>query len=426
MEFTEDFLHYLWRFRLFLNVPLYCTSGERLEVIYPGTLNTDAGPDFSQAKIQIGDTIWAGNVEIHIYSSDWFLHNHQIDPVYDSVILHVVFEDDRPVCRGDGSLIPSFILKGLYAGNLLNNYNNLINNLNFFPCEKHIIMVEQIFVNSFLSRTLAERLQEKSIDIMQKLSTSNGNWDEVFYAYLARGFGFKVNSLPFELLANALPYHLLAKHKDQPEQIEALIFGQAGFLQQVFKEAYPISLQREYRFLKKKYGLKAIDVSLWKFLRMRPDNFPTIRLAQFSALMIRSNHLFSLILKLKEKKEVKNLFENLEPASYWSTHYHFGKETRFKSQGLGTNSIHNLIINTVCLFLYAYGSHLNDEQLVGRAFKLLEELPAEQNAIVQKFRNAGVVINSAYASQSVLQLNKNYCSLKKCLHCSIGVKILNK
>jgi hypothetical protein len=426
MHFTEDFLHYLWRFRLFTNQYLHCTSGERLEIINTGVLNKDAGPDFNQAKIKIGDTIWAGNVEIHLCSSDWFLHNHQKDTVYDSIILHVVFKDDMPVNRKDGSLIPTFVVENLFPNHLLNNYTSLINNLNYFPCERQVHTVDNIFINGLLARTMSERLEEKSADIYLKLEVSNGNWDQVFYLYVAKSFGFKVNSLPFELMASSLPYRLLAKHRDQPHQVEALIFGQAGFLQQPCKEEYPRKLQREYRFLKKKYALKPIDASLWKFLRMRPDNFPTIRLAQFSALMVRSSHLFSSLMDGRDVKSMQAVFEDLIIDPYWDNHYHFGKVAAVKHHILGLRSIQNIIINTVCIFLYAYGRYLNNEHLMERSLKSLEKLPPESNSIVDKYKSAGIDVINAFTSQSILQLNKNYCSQKKCLNCVIGLKILNK
>jgi hypothetical protein len=370
--------------------------------------------------------MWAGNIEIHLCSSDWFLHNHQIDAVYDSVILHVVFKDDKPVHRKDGSLIPTFIVRNLFSNHLLINYTSLINNLNYFPCEKQVHTVEKVFVNSFLARTLSERLEEKSADVYSKLDVSNGNWDQVFYVYLARSFGFKVNSLPFELLASSLPYLLLSKHRDHPHQVEALIFGQAGFLQQPFKEEYPQTLQREYHFLKKKYALKPIEVSLWKFLRMRPDNFPTIRLAQFAALMVRSSHLFSSLINSRDVKSMQTLFENLVIHPYWDNHYHFGKVAAGKHHFLGLNSIQNIIINTVCVFLYAYGSYLDDEDLMEKSLICLENMPPEKNSIVDKYRGAGIEVKNAFTSQSILQLNKAYCGQKKCLNCAIGLKILNK
>ena len=426
MHFPEEFLHFLWRFRLFNNANLSCTSGQRLEIIHPGYLNKNAGPDFSQAKIKIDDTVWVGNVEIHLASSEWFIHNHDADLVYDAVILHVVFEDDKPVYRQNGTLIPSFVLKGLFSEHLLHNYSGLLNSLNAFPCENTISKVGKIFIDGFLVRMMSERLEEKSLDIYKKLEFSSGNWERVFYYYLAKGFGFKVNSLPFELFAASLPFSLFAKHRDQPLQIEALVFGQAGFLNFPGEDAYPRLLQKEYLFLKEKYRLKSIDVSLWKFLRMRPGNFPTIRLAQFSALMVISTSLFSTLMKRMELKDLYSLFEKLPVNPYWETHYHFNKETALNHNQLGKGSIDNLLINTVILFLYAYGRYVKDDVLVARSLVFLEQLSAEKNSIVQKYQEAGVEIKNAFHSQAILQLYKNYCTQKKCLNCTIGIKILNQ
>ena len=426
MNFPEDFFHFIWQYRLYGAQKLYTTTREEIEVLQPGNLNKNAGPDFSNAKLIINKTTWAGNVEIHIKASDWILHQHQNDNAYDNVILHVVYEADQQIYRKDGTLIPTLVLKGLFATELMNKYESLVSSLNNFPCEKQIGEVDEFIINHFLSRVLVERLADKSTEVYEKVKELKGDWDETFYHFMAKNFGFKVNAIPMEMLAQSLPQQLFAKHKDNSLQIEALIFGQAGFLNQKFEDKYPQELKREYQFLQKKYNLKPIDVSLWKFMRMRPQNFPTLRLAQFAALIVNSNHLFSKILDLKEYKNSVQLFEDLPVNSFWEKHYHFNKKTENVRLQLGKSSIDNILINTLSLFLFAYGKAMDQHNFETRALYLLENLPSENNAILQHFKNAGVNIKTAFNSQALLQLKKKYCNEKKCLNCAIGIKILKQ
>lgn len=426
MNFSEEFLHFIWQFRLYGAQKLYTTARETIEVLQQGALNKNAGPDFTKAKLIIADTTWVGNVEIHIKSSDWLLHNHQIDSAYENVILHVVYEDDEPIYRQDGTELPVLVLKGLFPPYLLDNYEQLITSANNFPCEKQIHLVDEFLIDGFLSRVLVERLELKSKEVYNKLNDLKGDWDETFYHFMARNFGFKVNAIPMEMLAQSLPQQLFAKHKDNPLQIEALIFGQAGFLNQSFEEEYPNQLKREYQFLQKKYNLNPIDISLWKFMRMRPQNFPTLRLAQFAALIINSNHLFSKILVMRDYRNSHVLFENLPVNPFWKTHYHFNKKAEKVSLQMGKSSIQNILINTLSLFLFAYGKALNQENFVTRSFYLLENVPSENNAIVKQYEDAGVVVKNAFYSQAILQLKKKYCNEKKCLSCGIGIKLLKQ
>lgn len=426
MNFNEEFLHFIWQFRLYGAQKLYTTAGETIEVLQQGALNKNAGPDFTKAKLIIGGTTWVGNVEINIKSSDWLLHNHQVDSAYENVILHVVYEDDEPIYRQDGTELPVLVLKGLFPPYLLDNYEQLITAANNFPCEKQIHLVDEFLIDGFLSRVLVERLELKSKEVYSKLNDLKGDWDETFYHFMARNFGFKVNAIPMEMLAQSLPQQLFAKHKDNPLQIEALIFGQAGFLNQSFEEEYPNQLKSEYQFLQKKYNLKPIDISLWKFMRMRPQNFPTLRLAQFAALIINSNHLFSKVLVMRDYRNSQVLFENLPVNPFWKTHYHFNKKAEKVSLQMGKSSIQNILINTLSLFLFAYGKALNQENYVTRSFYLLENVPSENNVIVKQYENAGVVIKNAFYSQAILQLKKKYCNEKKCLSCGIGIKLLKQ
>ena len=317
MNFPEDFLHYVWQFRSFDYNELKTSAGENLEIINTGLLNRNAGPDFNHAKIKIGDTLWAGNVEIHLKSSDWLKHNHQTDQSYENVILHVVYEHDTEIKRIDGTVLPVLELKSRIKQELINKYENLFLTLTDFPCAAQIKQVDRLIVDSFLSRTLVARFEEKTHAVNETLNELKGDWDETFYRFMARNFGFKVNALPFELLAKAVPQSIYAKHKDNPIQIEALVFGAAGFLKDKFTEAYPQKLKTEFEFLQKKYRIKPLEASIWKFMRMRPQNFPTIRLAQFAALILKSNHLFSKIIEIKKVADLHTLFDALPVNDYW-------------------------------------------------------------------------------------------------------------
>ncbi|QNN43531.1 DUF2851 family protein [Pedobacter roseus] len=426
MNFPEDFLHYVWQFRSFDYIDLQTAGGESLKIINPGLLNKNAGPDFFHAKIEIGDTIWAGNVEIHLKSSDWLKHNHQKDPAYENVILHVVYEHDAEIKRMDNTVLPVLELKSRISADLIQKYEKLFLTLTDFPCIAQIGTVEPLIVDSFLARTLIERFEQKTAAVTETLNELKGNWDETFYRFMARNFGFKINALPFELLAKAVPQNIYSKHKNNPHQIEALVFGAAGFLNDQFDEEYPQKLKAEFSFLQKKYKIKPVEISVWKFMRMRPQNFPTIRLAQFAALIVKANHLFSKVMEIKDIVQLRALFENLPINDYWKKHYHFKKETAGVNIQIGKSSVDNILLNTVGLFLFAYGKHTATQFYISRAIKLLESLPAEENAIIDKFTGAGVKIGHAFASQGILQLKKQYCDEKKCLSCGIGIKILKQ
>lgn len=428
MSFPENFLHYIWQHRLYKTIHLFCTGGEKLSILDPGRSNKNAGPDFNQVMLQIGDTVWSGDVEIHIKSSDWLLHRHEVDPAYDAVILHAVYKHDQVIYRRDGSLIPVLIMEDLFAAQLLHNYEQLIHSVNFFPCEKQLYSVEKVIVEGFLSSIIVARFEQKCNLVLEQLEKMQGDWEGTFYYFMAKSFGFKVNEIPFELLAAALPHQLLSKHRDKAIQLQALVFGQAGFLNalSISQEVYPARLKKEYEFLRKKYGLTPIAVSSWRFLRMRPQNFPTLRLAQFCGLLLKSDRLLSKIMDLEDLKAVIKLLQELFVDPYWQTHYHFLKTTKSVRLQLGIQSVQHVIINTVCTFLFAYGKYTDRPELISRALRFLEEMPAEKNAVVRRYQDSGVAINSAFFSQAILQLNKYYCAQKKCLNCGIGIKILNK
>lgn len=423
---NEDLLHYIWKYRLYRVPDLKSTSGESLEVISPGLHNHHAGPDFSNAKIRIGDTIWAGNVEIHIRSSDWYRHHHHVDKAYDNVILHVVAYHDQSIFRTDGTEITVLEIDKLIPQAISKNYDELMAGLNWIPCEKKIMLVDQNYINTCLARVLIERLEEKSELIEKLLVEVKGSWDDAFYIILARNFGFKINALPFEMLARSIPQSLLARYKDRPLQIEALIFGQAGFLDHKMKDPYPQLLWREYCFLKKKHDLTPLDKYLWKYMRLRPHNFPSVRLAQYAALIIRSNHLFFEMIHERDIELIERKFNNLKLNEYWNTHYRFDQNSSYSEITLGKEAINNILINTVAVFLFAFGHIRGSESHLERALILLESLKPERNAIIQRFYEIGVNSGNAAISQALIQLKKSYCDQKKCLTCGIGVKFMNK
>lgn len=426
MDFKEDFLSFIWQFRQYKAQQLSTTAGEDLKVIQVGQPNKHAGPDFFNASIVIHGTTWVGTVEIHVRSSEWIGHGHERDQNYNNVILHVVFEDDVPVFRPDGSSMPTLALKPIFHQHILSNYSGLVNTKKPFPCFAQIRTVDALTCSGAFSRAIIERLEHKSLEVEHKLEQYKGDWEATFHYFLSRSFGFKVNALPMELLADSFDMHLYAKYRDSPLQTEALIFGQAGFLNERFLEPYPQQLQREYEFLQKKFKLTPLQLSIWKFLRMRPTGFPTVRLAQFAALMNRSANLLSKVLHITELKDLKSIFVRLPIHSYWSSHYHFGKQAPAFMPQLGAASIESIIINALCLMLFSYGRLMDQEQYMERSLFFLEHLPPENNHIIRNYRTAGLKVDNAFASQAVLQLNKSYCNNMRCLNCSIGMTVLKK
>jgi hypothetical protein len=425
MFFTEDFLHYVWKFRLFDRIGLQTDDGEVLEILSVGMHNTDSGPDFHNARIRIGETEWAGNVEVHLSASDWQKHGHATDNAYENVILHVVYRNDEPLVLSSGRKVPTLQLKDRVPDELFDRYRQMVfGNQRIIPCEASIGGIDGLIMHNWLTRVLVERLEKRSTSVTDTLTLNRGDWEETFYQFLAANFGFKTNALPFELLAKSLPQLTLAKHKNNPMQIEALIFGQAGFLNGELKDEYPLKLQKEYDFLRKKYNLKPIETHLWKFMRLRPPNFPTIRLAQFAALIVQSNHLLSKILEIREVGALRALFTDVKVNEYWDNHYKFDAESKPQPKNLGASSIDILLINTLVLFLFSYGKHHQQQHFISRSLKLLENLPTEQNNITEDFITLGVKINNAFESQALLELKNNYCNYKKCLQCGVGNKIL--
>jgi len=425
MIFAEDFLHYIWKFSLYQKADLFTSEGDTLQIISPGLHHQHAGPDFQQAKIRINDTLWVGNVEIHIRASDWMRHNHSADPAYNNVILHVVYKNDLEIWNEAGLKMLVLVLEDRISDELLLKYQNLIYAEQVdFPCHKSIHRVDHLTIQNWLDRMLIQRLEEKSAKIKHVLVQQKGNWEETFYQLLAANFGFKVNALPFELLAKSLPLSILSKHRFNLLQTEALIFGQAGFLNDEIVDPYYLSLQKEYQFLQQKYGLFPLEKHLWKFLRLRPSNFPTIRLAQFAALMHRNSRLLPEILQTENLRNIDASFIGINPSVYWLKHYQFGKISKPVSKTLGTSSVENIMINTVAVFLFTFGNEHRAEIQRNKALMILENLPCENNFIISSFITAGLKVKSAAHSQALIELKNEFCDKKRCLECAIGHKLL--
>ncbi len=427
----EDILQYIWKFRYFNSRELKTTTGDSLTLINQGNQNFDQGPDFLNARVQIGKTILAGSVEVHVYSKQWNQHNHQSDTNYKSVILHVVWEHDADVYNINGSLLPTLELKSIVPKMLFKRYRQLLEKEQlqkrfFVPCENFLDSVPDIKWVAWKTRLATERLEAKNNKVFEILHDTQIHWDETMWRMMAANFGGKMNGHVFQKIAETIPQKLLARHKNIPSAIEAILFGQGGQLNGSLEGKYPRMLQKEYAFYKQKYNLSQVDGSFY-FARMRPANFPTIRLAQLAALIIKSNHLFSQIKDLENLSEVEALLR-VSPNDYWLYHYKLdGEESmEMKEKPVGRQMIENVIINTICPIMFGYGIYNKDERFRDKALRWLEELPPEKNSITRGFESRGVSHKSAFDSQALIQLKNNYCDHKRCLECTIGNTILGK
>ncbi len=417
---TEQLLQFIWQFQYYNKSNLISSKGEEIQIIHPGFHNSNQGPDFLNARIKIADTTLAGSIEIHINAGEWTLHKHSSDSNYNNVILHVVWTNDKTLAVD----IPTLELNSRVTSLLLTTYEKLMMNRNFIPCEEQIATVNPFTFTAWKERLMVERLQEKAAIISEKLKKYNNHWEEIFWQLLAKNFGIKINSDAFESMAESIPISMLAKHKNQLHQLEAMLMGQCGLLNKDFNDDYVLMLQKEYRFLQKKYNLQPTHIPV-HFLRMRPANFPTIRLSQLASLVNNSSHLFSIIKESTNLKNVEKLFD-VAANDYWHYHYLFDDETVFKKKTLGRQMIQNIIVNTVLPFLYAYGWYNNAEHYKEKALLWASQLLPEQNFITKGFTVLGIENKSAYDSQSLIQLKNKYCDKKRCLDCAVGNSILKK
>ncbi len=420
MDITEDFLHYIWKNRLFL-LPLYLTTGEEVEVLDVGQHNQDSGPDFFNAKIRIEKTVWAGNVEIHVRASDWFKHGHQDDGNYQNIILHVVCQNDTDNSFIKNQDIPTTEIR--FPPHILDSFSSLLRNTDWIPCGTLIRNIDPLILNLWLDRLMVERMEQKACEIIRNHRETKGDWKETIYRQLTRNFGFKVNGMPFELLSKSLPLKFLERHCQNLTQTEALLFGQAGLLEVPEGDDYYRRLKDEYSFLRTKYNLRPINKDLWKFLRMRPVNFPTIRIAQFAALLNRNPGFLANFLE-HEPEVIYCELKSLRPSGYWDEHYLFNKPSTHKRKALGNEAVYNIIINTLVTVYFEYGRQTGKDQYKQKAVEFLEKLPPESNKVVRGWINNGMNIPNAFYSQALLQLKNNYCNFRKCLFCQVGNQIL--
>lgn len=416
---TEKLFHYIWRFQYFNRQALATTGGEPIEVIHPGQHNHQQGPDFLQARIRIGKTLLAGSVELHLRTSDWNRHQHSGDPNYHNVVLHVVYEHD-----GGGAHLPILELQPRISSLLLDHYQQLMQSDAFIPCGTRIGQVPELTLLAWKERLLAERLQRKAGQLSRPVSENQLHWEEGFWHLLARSFGARTNAEAFEAVARSLPLKVLARHSNSIHQLEAMLLGQARLLDFEFTDDYAQMLQREYRFLQAKWNLRPISLPV-HFLRMRPPNFPTIRLAQLAALVQQSAHLFSKVLATEDLKELETLFQ-ATANDYWHYHYRFDEPTPFQPKRIGEDMVHHLLINVVAPVLFAYGQFHKNNTYTLRAAAILDQLPSENNAVTRGFRSLGIMAHTAADAQALLELRNNYCNERRCLECAVGNSLLKR
>ena len=419
----EQLLHYVWKHKIFPLKELKTTTGQQVEVIDTGLANTDAGPDFFNAKLKLDGVLWIGNIEIHERSSDWFKHGHHADAGYNSVILHIASEIDTEISRSNGERIPQIQL--LWPEAVRTNYKELLETDSYPPCYRFIPSLPPFTAHSWMTALQMERFEQKATLLNERLKRCQGNWEDAFFITLARNFGFGLNGDAFETWAHRLPFRAVDKHRNDLFQIEAIFFGQAGILEDSDGDGYYLRLKKEYTYLQHKFGLIPMDASLWRFLRLRPANFPHIRIAQLACLYHRAYGLLSRIMETETLQGVRDILKG-GTSEYWLTHYTFGGSSPSRPKTLSNTSLDLLIINTVVTFLYAYGLHKGNPVLCARAGSFLEELKAENNYITRMWEQYGMKASNAADSQALIQLKKEYCDKKKCLYCRIGYEYLKR
>lgn len=419
----ERFLHYVWRFQQFDAGNLISTSHESVSIFHPGTLNHHAGPDFSEARLKIGRMEWAGQVEIHLKSSDWLRHGHQSDAAYQNVILHVVYEHDKNISNPDGSPIPTLELKNRIHPDQFIKYHRLRHQASDIPCAAHLNKVPTVIRTAAIDRMVMERIEQKTKAVIYGLKTGLHDWEAATMHLLGQALGMKTNAHPFGVFTKSVPWNQLIRHTDF--QKEALIFGLAGFLDGPSSDDHHQALQKEFAYLSQKLGLiPKVSRHHWKFSKLRPPNFPTVRLAQLTAMLQKESRLFGQLVGAESLIEVES-FLKAPLSTYWCTHYDFAKPSKKKMRPLGQTTIASVIINAIVPLLVAYGQAIDDQSLIDKAISWLETLGPENNVITRKWKEVGMDNNNALQSQGLIQLYNVHCVRRRCLQCGIGNKILN-
>lgn len=421
----EDFLHYIWKHRKFQIHNLNTTSGEHIAVVSVGQHNFNSGPDFFNAQLKIGEQLWAGNVEIHVKSSDWFLHNHEQDPAYDNVILHVVWEHDTEVFRKDNSPMATLQLKDFVEKGILGNYDKLFSKQNrWINCENELASIDGFILNHWKERLFFERLERKSNDIEALLKASKNDWEAVLFVMIAKNFGLKVNGEAFLSMAQSIDFSIIRKTQSNHLALEALLFGQSGLLDVDAEGAYFNNLQKEYGFLKQKFQLENQSVLPVQFFRLRPPNFPTIRLSQLAKLYHGQQNLFSKVMDAENLEDFYNLF-SVTVSEFWKSHFTFQKASKHSEKKLTKSFIDLLVINTILPLKFSYSKH-KGETASEAIVKIASSIGSEKNSIVEAFNNLKPMSDSALDSQALIQLKTHYCDKNKCLQCAVGNQLLNK
>lgn len=429
----EILLHYVWKHKMFPLSELTTTDGRTVEVVDPGRHNSDSGPDFFNAKVKIDGTLWVGNVEIHDRASDWYLHGHDHDRAYNNVVLHVAETIDRDICTSDGRAVVQMQLS--VPQSVRNNYEALLSADRYPPCYKIVPHLSTLFIHSWMAALQAERMERKTEDIQRRADAMEGSWEDAYFVTLARNYGFGINGETFEQWALNVPLSKVGHHRDDLFQIESIFMGQAGlltdeaiphyYISEAHCEGYYDRLRNEYQYLAHKFNLKPIDYKLWRFLRLRPQNFPHIRISQLANLYYERRAGLSVILECKTLEQLRTVMQT-HVTPYWETHYTFGSTSTRNEKNLSPASMNLLMINTAVPMLFAYGRHIDDERYCERAIGFLEQLRAENNNIVRMWRDCGLSAQSAGDSQALIQLKNEYCDRKECLRCRIGYEYLKE
>lgn len=419
----EDFLHYIWKHKKFQVNNLNTTHGDAVVITLVGQHNFNSGPDFFNAQLTIGKQLWAGNVEIHIKSSDWYVHNHEQDKAYDNVILHVVWEHDTEIFRKDNSVIPTLQLKDFISKEVLNNYEKLFSkNEKWINCENDFAGVDDFVLKNWLERLYFERLERKANLIQELLKETKNDWEAILFMMLAKNFGLKVNGESIFSLAKSIDFSIVRKTQSKQQTLEALFFGQAGLLDEDYQSAYYLELVKDYNFLKQKFKLQNYQVLPLQFFRLRPSNFPTIRLSQLASLYCLHQNLFSKVIETSKLNDFYNIF-NVETSEFWKTHYTFQKQSKSSKKVLTKSFIDLLLINTILPLKFCYAKQ-KGQDVDAVIVQISNEITSEKNSIIDAFNQLKKISKSSLDSQALIHLKTEYCSKNKCLQCAIGNKLV--